>query len=81
MIDLRSDTVTAPCRGMREAMASARVGDDVYGEDPTVKELEQYSAELMGKEAGLFGPSGTQTNLVAMLTHCTRGDEYIVNWS
>jgi threonine aldolase len=63
---------------MREAMASAPVGDDVYGEDPTVKELEQYSAELMGKEAGLFGPSGTQTNLVAMLTHCTRGDEYIV---
>ena len=59
-------------------MASAPVGDDVYGEDPTVRELEQYSAELMGKEAGLFGPSGTQTNLVAMLTHCTRGDEYIV---
>ena len=59
-------------------MASARVGDDVYGEDPTVTELEQYSAELMGKEAGLFGPSGTQTNLIAMLTHCTRGDEYIV---
>ncbi len=59
-------------------MASATVGDDVYGEDPTVKELEKYSAELMGKEAGLFGPSGTQTNLVALLTHCTRGDEYIV---
>ena len=59
-------------------MASADVGDDVYGEDPTVKKLEQYSAELMGKEAGLFGPSGTQTNLIAMLTHCTRGDEYIV---
>ncbi len=59
-------------------MASARVGDDVYGEDPTVKELERYSADLMGKEAGLFGPSGTQTNLIAMLTHCTRGDEYIV---
>ena len=59
-------------------MASARVGDDVYGEDPTVKELEEYSAELMGKEAGLFGPSGTQTNLIAMLSHCTRGDEYIV---
>ncbi len=59
-------------------MASAPVGDDVYGEDPTVKKLEKYSAELMGKEAGLFGPSGTQTNLVAMLTHCTRGDEYIV---
>ena len=59
-------------------MASALVGDDVYREDPTVRELEQYSAELMGKEAGLFGSSGTQTNLVAMLTHCTRGDEYIV---
>jgi threonine aldolase len=63
---------------MREAMAAAIVGDDVYGEDPTVAELEQYSAELMGKEAGLFGPSGTQTNLIALLTHCTRGDEYIV---
>jgi len=59
-------------------MESARVGDDVYGEDPTVRELEQSSAELMGKEAGLFAPSGTQTNLVAMLTRCTRGDEYIV---
>ena len=59
-------------------MASAPVGDDVYGEDPTVKKLEEYSAELMGKEAGLLGPSGTQTNLIAMLTHCTRGDEYIV---
>ncbi len=59
-------------------MASAPVGDDVYGEDPTVQELEKYSAEIMGKEAGLFGPSGTQTNLIAMLTHCTRGDEYIV---
>ena len=59
-------------------MAVAPVGDDVYREDPTVVELERYSAEIMGKEAGLFGPSGTQTNLVAMLTHCTRGDEYIV---
>jgi threonine aldolase len=63
---------------MRAAMASARVGDDVYGEDPTVEKLEKYSAEIMGKEAGLFAPSGTQTNLVALLTHCTRGDEYIV---
>jgi len=59
-------------------MASAHVGDDVYGEDPTVEKLEKYSAEIMGKEAGLFGPSGTQTNLVALLAHCTRGDEYIV---
>jgi threonine aldolase len=78
MIDLRSDTVTKPCAGMRKAMASARVGDDVYREDPTVDHLERYSADLMGKEAGLFAPSGTQTNLVALLTHCTRGDEYIV---
>ena len=75
MIDLRSDTITKPCSNMLEAMLKANVGDDVYGEDPTVKKLEKYSAELMGKEAGLFGPSGTQTNLVAMLTHCTRGDE------
>lgn len=78
MIDLRSDTVTLPCAGMRKAMAKARVGDDVYKEDPTVVQLERFSAELTGKEAGLFAPSGTQSNLVALLTHCTRGDEYIV---
>ena len=59
-------------------MAAAVVGDDVYGEDPTVAQLERLSAEIMGKEAGLFGPSGTQTNLIALLTHCARGDEYIV---
>lgn len=59
-------------------MATAVVGDDVYGEDPTVAELERHAAEIMGKEAGLFGPSGTQTNLIALLVHCTRGDEYIV---
>lgn len=77
-IDLRSDTVTQPVPAMREAMARADVGDDVYGEDPTVRELEQTLAEMAGLEAGLFMPSGTQSNLVALLTHCGRGDEYIV---
>lgn len=77
-IDLRSDTVTVPCAGMREAMASAPVGDDVYDEDPTVKALESRIAEMAGHEAGLFFPSGTQSNLVALLSHCQRGDEYIV---
>lgn len=78
IIDLRSDTVTMPCADMRKAMASASVGDDVYGEDPTVKELEFVLAEMAGQEAGLFFPSGTQSNLVALLSHCQRGDEYIV---
>jgi threonine aldolase len=59
-------------------MSSAKVGDDVYGEDPTASRLEEQAADIMGKEAGLFAPSGTQTNLIAMLSHCTRGDEYIV---
>ena len=77
-IDLRSDTVTRPTPAMREAMATAEVGDDVYGEDPTVSRLEATLAERLGKEAGLFVPSGTQSNLVALLTHCGRGDEYIV---
>ncbi len=77
-IDLRSDTVTKPSPGMREAMAKAEVGDDVYGEDPTVIELEQYSAELMGKEAGLFNPSGTMSNLVALLTLTRPGDAVIL---
>ncbi len=77
-IDLRSDTVTTPCDGMRKAMAAAAVGDDVYEEDPTVKRLESRLAEMTGKEQGLFFPSGTQSNLVALLSHCDRGEEYIV---
>ena len=76
-IDLRSDTVTRPTAAMRQAMQEAIVGDDVYEEDPTVQELENTLAHLTGKEAGLFMPSGTQSNLVALLTHCGRGDEYI----
>ena len=77
-IDLRSDTVTAPTPAMREAMAKADVGDDVYGEDPTVNRLQKMAAEQMGKEAGLFVPSGTMGNLAAVLTHCGRGDEVIM---
>jgi threonine aldolase len=77
-IDLRSDTVTLPTEKMRKAMANAEVGDDVYGEDPTVNRLQAMSAERMGKEAGLFIPSGTMGNLAAVLTHCTRGDEAIM---
>jgi len=78
MIDLRSDTVTVPTQEMRTAMANAPVGDDVYGEDPTINRLEQMSAEMMGKEAGLFVPSGTMGNLAAVLAHCGRGDEVIL---
>ncbi len=77
MIDLRSDTVTQPCAAMRETMISAAVGDDVYGEDPTVNRLEAMMADMAGKEAALFVPSGTQSNLLALLGHCERGDEYI----
>ncbi len=77
-IDLRSDTVTHPTPAMREAMANAAVGDDVLGEDPTVNELEAFSAELFGKEAGLFVASGTMANLAAILAHCGRGDEVIL---
>lgn len=77
-IDLRSDTVTRPTAAMREAMLRAPVGDDVYGEDPSVNALEAQAAALLGHQAGLFLPSGTQSNLVALLTHCGRGDEYIV---
>ncbi|PMS22154.1 low-specificity L-threonine aldolase [Trinickia dabaoshanensis] len=76
--DFRSDTVTRPSAAMRAAMAAAEVGDDVFGDDPTVKRLEARVAELIGKEAGLFVPSGTQSNLIALMTHCERGDEYIV---
>lgn len=78
VIDLRSDTVTEPSVEMRAMMAAAAVGDDVYGEDPTVNALQTTLAERVGMESGLFMPSGTQSNLVALLTHCGRGDEYIV---
>lgn len=77
-VDLRSDTVTRPSAGMRAAMASAEVGDDVFGDDPTVIALQQRAAELLGFEAALFFPSGTQSNLAALMTHCQRGDEYLV---
>ncbi len=77
-IDLRSDTVTQPTKLMRQAMAKAEVGDDVYGEDPTVNQLQQMAAERMGKEAGLYVPSGTMGNLAAILAHCGRGDEVIL---
>jgi len=77
-IDLRSDTVTQPTPAMREAMLRAGVGDDVYGEDPTVNALQDRLANDLGFEAALFLPSGTQSNLVALLAHCARGDEYIV---
>ncbi|MEO8598906.1 MAG: low-specificity L-threonine aldolase [bacterium] len=77
-IDLRSDTVTQPCAAMRAAMAQAPVGDDVYGDDPSINRLQALAAELFGFEAALFAPSGTQANLIALLTHCGRGDEYIV---
>ena len=79
MIDLRSDTVTQPTPEMRKAMAEAIVGDDVYGEDPTVNKLESEAARLMGKEAGLFLPSGTMGNQVAILTHTNRGDEVLLD--
>jgi len=78
MIDLRSDTVTKPNKDMLDAMYNAQVGDDVYGEDPTITALENLSADMLGKEAAIFAPSGTQTNLLALLAHCERGDEYIV---
>jgi threonine aldolase len=76
-IDLRSDTVTRPTDAMRQAMLEAEVGDDVYGEDPTVNRLQTLAAEMAGKEAGLFVPSGTQGNLLAILSHCQRGEEYV----
>ena len=77
-IDFRSDTVTRPSPAMLEAMMNAEVGDDVFADDPTVNALEQYTATLTGKQAGLLCTSGTQSNLVALLAHCQRGDEYIV---
>jgi len=78
VIDLRSDTVTLPTPEMREAMYRAELGDDVYGEDPTVNRLQEMAAERMGKEAALFVASGTMGNLVCLLTHCGRGDEAIM---
>ncbi len=78
IVDLRSDTLTQPTPAMRQAMAEAEVGDDVYGEDPTVNHLQEISAAKMGKEAGLFVASGTMGNLVAILAHCDRGDEVIL---
>jgi len=77
-IDLRSDTVTQPTAGMREAMMAAPLGDDVFGDDPTVNALQERIAAMLGFEAALFVPTGTQSNLVALMSHCQRGDEYIV---
>jgi threonine aldolase len=77
-IDLRSDTVTKPTPAMRAAMAAAEVGDDVFGDDPTVNALQERIATLLGKEAALFLPTGTQSNLCALMSHCQRGEEYIV---
>ncbi len=78
MIDLRSDTVTRPSPAMLQAMVSAPLGDDVMGDDPTVIQLQQAVAERAGKAAGLFFPSGTQSNLAGLMAHCERGDEYLV---
>ncbi|MDR6887756.1 MULTISPECIES: low-specificity L-threonine aldolase [Variovorax] len=78
IVDLRSDTVTQPTPGMREAMMAAPLGDDVFGTDPTVNALQEKIAALLGFEAALFVPTGTQSNLCAILSHCGRGDEYIV---
>jgi threonine aldolase len=78
VIDLRSDTVTLPTAAMRQAMFEAQVGDDVYGEDPTVNHLEGMAADRLGKEAALLVPSGTMANLVSLLTHCARGEEAIM---
>ena len=78
VVDLRSDTITRPTPRMRQAMAEAEVGDDVFGEDPTINRLEKMAAERLGKEAALFVPSGTMGNLVSLLVHCGRGDEVIL---
>ncbi|MDQ3035074.1 MAG: aminotransferase class I/II-fold pyridoxal phosphate-dependent enzyme, partial [Myxococcota bacterium] len=77
IVDLRSDTLTKPTAAMREAMASAEVGDDVWREDPTSRRLEERVAELLGKEAALFVPSGTMANQIALMLHCRPGDEVI----
>jgi len=80
-VDLRSDTVTQPTPAMRAAMMAAPVGDDVFGDDPSVNALQARIADITGKEAALFMPSGTQSNLCALMAHCERGDEYIVGQS
>jgi threonine aldolase len=77
IVDLRSDTVTRPTAAMREAIAQAEVGDDVFGDDPTVNALQECIAAMLGKEAALFVPTGTQSNLCALMSHCQRGDEYL----
>jgi threonine aldolase len=77
-IDLRSDTVTRPTAGMRAAMAAAELGDDVFGDDPSVNAVQAEVAQLLGKEAALFVPTGTMSNLCALMAHCARGDEYLV---
>jgi threonine aldolase len=77
-VDLRSDTVTLPTLAMRDAMAAAPLGDDVFGDDPSVNALQEKLAAMLGFEAALFVPTGTQSNLCAILSHCQRGDEYIV---
>lgn len=79
VIDLRSDTVTKPTDGMRQAIAAAEVGDDMWGEDPTVNELERRTAELLGKEAALFACSGTQSNQLGLWSHCRAGDELLIH--
>jgi threonine aldolase len=78
IVDLRSDTVTRPTPGMRDAMFAAPLGDDVFGDDPSVNALQERVAALLGKEAALFMPTGTQSNLAALMSHCQRGDEYLV---
>src|SRR5512145_409997 len=78
IVDLRSDTVTRPTQAMRAAMLAAPLGDDVLGDDPSVNALQETIAGMLGFEAALFMPSGTQSNLCAILSHCQRGDEYIV---
>jgi threonine aldolase len=78
VVDLRSDTVTRPSKAMREAMARAEVGDDVFGDDPTVNRLQERAAEIFGFEASLFFPTGTQSNLAALMSHCQRGEEVLV---
>src|SRR6476619_2391956 len=81
LLDLRSDTVTRPTPAMREAMARAEVGDDVYGEDPTVNALEERTAAILGKDAAIFVPSGTMGNQIALQCHTRRGDEVILGES
>src|SRR5882672_1038214 len=78
IVDLRSDTVTRPSAGMRKAMHDAEVGDDVFGDDPTVNRLQEHAASLFGFEAALLFPSGTQSNLAALMSHCQRGEEVIL---